>query len=365
MRRYQYFFKFFNIFLFSLILPLLITTVRADDACTPQITPEVPNPTVCICGESTGCPTGYVCVEGMGGSTNCWPASDYKDVCDCDECAAAGNCGATSGGCEDGYICTDDLKCRLADPGECDDSGCKHPSVCGKAAEACPINHVCKSDGTCELDTIGYYCVGVGECDDIGACGEGSGGNEGKYCKVSEVSPYKTMWIVSPCLYDKFDNIGSAQYSSLEDCEKNCTLGPCCGMLGETECIHNKCGVAANCQPGEKCMEFGGHWSCGYHEDCSGGERPKNLVYNGPIIDSLDKILSPVTKILYYGGLFIGICFVIFSGYRLMVSQGNPRETQDAQEQLTAAILGILFILLSAAILRIIINNIFTGFTSI
>ena len=41
-----------------------------------------------------------------------------------------------------------------------------------------------------------------------------------------------------------------------------------------------------------------------------------------------------------------------------MVSQGNPQQTQDAQEQLTAAIVGIIFILLSVTILRIILGRV-------
>ncbi len=86
--------------------------------------------------------------------------------------------------------------------------------------------------------------------------------------------------------------------------------------------------------------------------------KPKDALYNGPVIDSLDKILGPLVRILYYGGLFIGIFFIIFSGYKLMVSQGNPQQTQDAQEQLTAAIVGIIFILLSVTILRIILGRV-------
>jgi len=41
-----------------------------------------------------------------------------------------------------------------------------------------------------------------------------------------------------------------------------------------------------------------------------------------------------------------------------MTSEGNPQMVQQGQEQLTAAILGIIFILLSAAILRVIISSI-------
>ncbi len=48
--------------------------------------------------------------------------------------------------------------------------------------------------------------------------------------------------------------------------------------------------------------------------------------------------------------------FVVIAGYTLMTSEGNPQKTQEGQEQLTAAIIGIAFILLSSAIIRVIIN---------
>ena len=83
-----------------------------------------------------------------------------------------------------------------------------------------------------------------------------------------------------------------------------------------------------------------------------------DFIYNGPIVQDISSILVPLAKILYYGGLFIGMVFIIIAGYTLMTSEGNPQRTQEGQEQLTAAILGIIFILLSAAILRVIITSI-------
>jgi hypothetical protein len=97
---------------------------------------------------------------------------------------------------------------------------------------------------------------------------------------------------------------------------------------------------------------------------CVGGRCPGSIVtskftdpfYNGPTITRLESILVPLGRILYYGGLFIGMCFIVLAGYTLMTSEGNPQKTQEGQEQLTAAILGIAFILLSSAILRVIIS---------
>lgn len=50
----------------------------------------------------------------------------------------------------------------------------------------------------------------------------------------------------------------------------------------------------------------------------------------------------------------IAVLLIIISGYRLMTSQGNPERVQGAREQLTAAIIGLIFIILSFSILRFI-----------
>lgn len=50
----------------------------------------------------------------------------------------------------------------------------------------------------------------------------------------------------------------------------------------------------------------------------------------------------------------IALLIIIVSGYRLMSSQGNPEKVQAAREQLTSAIVGLLFIIFSLSILTII-----------
>lgn len=50
----------------------------------------------------------------------------------------------------------------------------------------------------------------------------------------------------------------------------------------------------------------------------------------------------------------IALLLIIFSGYRLMTSQGNPEKVQGAKETLTSAIVGLLFIIFSLIILQII-----------
>jgi NADH:ubiquinone oxidoreductase subunit 6 (subunit J) len=61
-------------------------------------------------------------------------------------------------------------------------------------------------------------------------------------------------------------------------------------------------------------------------------------------------ILTPVA-------VLIGAVLIIINGYKLMTSQGDPRKVQEGREGLTSAIIGIVFVLLAAAILNIILKS--------
>lgn len=63
------------------------------------------------------------------------------------------------------------------------------------------------------------------------------------------------------------------------------------------------------------------------------------------------------TIVLSIGGL-AAVLFFIQAGYKLMTSAGNKEKVADAREQITSAIMGILFIILSTVILEFIGVNI-------
>lgn len=54
----------------------------------------------------------------------------------------------------------------------------------------------------------------------------------------------------------------------------------------------------------------------------------------------------------------IAVLLIMISGYRLIASQGNPEKLQGAREQLTAAIVGLLFVIFAVVILETIGFNI-------
>jgi len=74
------------------------------------------------------------------------------------------------------------------------------------------------------------------------------------------------------------------------------------------------------------------------------GDIPINV---GGFVNKLFAVILSIS-----GG--IAILLIIISGYKLMVSRGNPEQIQGAREQFTAAIVGLLFIILSLVILQVI-----------
>jgi hypothetical protein len=256
---------------------------------------------------------GVLCVDGNGNPGKCWVinASGFADQCapypnECDS-----DCGA-------GKMCKyvyDELQC---------------PNL----LHAC---WTCKKDtnGTC-TPTQENTCV-TEETKDYRKC------VDTQYLACGPLDGDWMSWPYSSC------------GSDLKTCCHNRSVKPC-GPPG-------KC-FTKSCPKGFTYISECGKNSSGESLKCCKAavqddvKPPRDAAYRGPVIDSLEKILGPIVKILYYGGLSIGVLFIIISGYKLMVSQGNPQQTQDAQEQLTAAILGIIFILLSVTILRIILTRV-------
>lgn len=68
----------------------------------------------------------------------------------------------------------------------------------------------------------------------------------------------------------------------------------------------------------------------------------------------INSIMSLILSLV--GG--IAVILIIISGYRLMISQGNPENLKSAKEQLTAAIIGLLFVIFALVFLGVIGVNI-------
>jgi hypothetical protein len=79
-------------------------------------------------------------------------------------------------------------------------------------------------------------------------------------------------------------------------------------------------------------------------------------LHDGPklvdLIEILYQILLPVAIIL-------GLGLVVINGYGILSSEGDPRKVQTAKENLTSAILGLVFVVSALALYRIVVQSFF------
>jgi len=122
---------------------------------------------------------------------------------------------------------------------------------------------------------------------------------------------------------------------------------PTCGS--NTPCIQGEgCSSPGreNTTP-EPCSNYDPAIGCGVIQTALGGIRTD-------VPGFVNRILSFVLGIS--GGIVL--ILIISAGYRLMVSSGNPERVQAAREQLTSAVVGLLFIIFSLVILQVITRDI-------
>ncbi len=74
----------------------------------------------------------------------------------------------------------------------------------------------------------------------------------------------------------------------------------------------------------------------------------------GPISTSPAGLVRSVMSVLLGLSGGTSILLIVAAGYQLMVSQGNPEKVKEGRERLTAAIVGLIFIIFSVAILQFI-----------
>lgn len=74
----------------------------------------------------------------------------------------------------------------------------------------------------------------------------------------------------------------------------------------------------------------------------------------GPIDTDPAKFVQQLFGIILSLAGGIAVLLIIYSGYQLMISQGNAEKVQGAKETLTSAIVGLIFIIFSLVILQII-----------
>ncbi len=127
-----------------------------------------------------------------------------------------------------------------------------------------------------------------------------------------------------------------------------CGLGgtpciPSCG-IGDWWCCDPKPGYTpSNTPPSPPCAQPDKSGNCLSVDTALGNISTQPTQF----VNSLFRILLG-----FAGG--VAVLLIIAAGYEMMTSQGNPEKVKGARERLTAAIVGLVFIIFSVAILQII-----------
>jgi hypothetical protein len=84
---------------------------------------------------------------------------------------------------------------------------------------------------------------------------------------------------------------------------------------------------------------------------CRGGVCPTAL---GNIETDPTQFIGSIMGILLSLAGTIAMIIIIFSGYEMMISRGNDEKLKEAKERLTSAIIGLVFVIFSVALLQVI-----------
>jgi type IV secretion system pilin len=296
-----------------------------------------PTPTSCDPSKgASACPSGQYC-GGITGNT-CVPIpsslpknpqsctqSPFANV-HCDQCLPQLN-GYPNYTCPRGTTCSGDRRdgqdyCFVpidfshpALGGLCDDSKQSDPNF------KCPANSFCESNG-----------------------------NDDTFCKQPSIqcAPPSSQ-------YDGFADDGQAYcrgYNQLKTCDP---AAPCRSDIPGYN-------PAKCCPSGQLCQLQGTIYACtqptptpNYVNHCPNGQCPTSL---GNINTSASGFINFLFRLLLSISGAIALLIIIISGYNYALSGGNPEKVKAARETLTAAIVGLLFIIFSTVILQIIGINV-------
>ena len=140
------------------------------------------------------------------------------------------------------------------------------------------------------------------------------------------------------------------------DCTKT-VIGPN-GLEGITPSpptMDPSCTSTSRCYPGCGCKPCGNNTTFQTGQlPCPGGTCNTAI---GAIQTNFSNAIQTIFQTLLAISSLIAMVLIIFSAYRLLASQGNPENVQKAREQLTAAIVGLLFTIFAFVILQLIGYN--------
>jgi hypothetical protein len=87
---------------------------------------------------------------------------------------------------------------------------------------------------------------------------------------------------------------------------------------------------------------------------CGGSTSTQCQTAIGAVSTSPSGVITVIFRVFLSIAGTLAVFLIISSGYRLMTSRGNPDQVQQAREQFTSAIIGLLFLVFSLIILQFI-----------
>lgn len=259
------------------------------------------------------------------------------------------------------------------------DSECSIPVTYTGANLTCNENNVCKKGELAGCSTEGGVCL-LNPLDNTYRCYE-----------PEEIPGEPPEWMVNQCKEEvACGPLTRCQKGIFAGCENDSQI--CISVEGAnggksvSECVDIDDPAAIEQCGGDSCIDYGSGCSlggslpcckqestgkagvcipetlkCGYvdHDDFD-GEFPDldicptcTTQYGDP-----QTLLSLIYRIVTPVGIIIGLFLMVTCGYKIMFSHGDPRAVADARDCFQSAIIGMLFILLSVSILRLVINSI-------
>jgi len=216
--------------------------------------------------------------------------------------------------------CKSDCACPSGK--KCDSGKCVLSNVCASEGEACSAEKRCCNSGQ-------YSCKSNPSSDDGSSTCELNCENPGVTCNPNDP-------IRNACCLDKY-------------CGSNgrCVISNRCNGKNEDEC----CGYNSKCDASGDCIQAPDGDVCKTDTILS-----KDPIKRPTKSMNLYELLTSITAILYPLAIILGMGYLIMGGYKLMSSQGSPEAVKGAQEMISSAIIGMVFIILSATILRFVLE---------
>lgn len=260
-----------------------------------------------------------------------------------------------------GGECASDSYCVIGAPDW--EPRCVPSSVCTGAPGQCsdPISYTqtptaanCGTGGCGSSD----YCV-IGPPNWTPTCIPASVCNGGQCAVIGQTCNVNTR----PCC-DTSQTCTFIPYAGT----KVCTAGNMCEPGQHAQC-NSTCSLGGRCE----ILDINNPAAGGTCVCNTGANQPTGALINiqdesvvppsyiGPIVD-FESFIGNTYKLMIPLAIgFGGIPIVAIGGYRILTSQGDPKAVKEGKDDLTAAVTGILYILLALSILRVILSNFLGG----